>query len=103
MTLVAEQASADGEKAIIAMGQLIKLHGNNDAEFAILVSDQYQRTGLGTEILTRLIDIGRDEQLDRVVAEILPQNEGMKRVCRKLGFELEHNRAHGVVAAAIEL
>lgn len=125
MTLVAEKASSESSKEendkeengkegngkegngngreIIAMGQLVKLHGSDDAEFAILVSDQYQRTGLGTELLTRLLDIGRDEGIERIVAEILPQNEGMKRVCRKLGFDMKHNREDHLIEAVIEL
>ncbi len=69
------------------MGQLTKLQGTNDGEFAVLVSDEYQRTGLGTELLRRLLLIGRDEKLERVVAEMLPENEGMRRVCAKLGFD----------------
>lgn len=110
MTLVAEKSTGDSSeddngrnREIIAMGQLVKLHGSNDAEFAILVSDQYQRTGLGTELLTRLLDIGRDENIERIVAEILPQNEGMKRVCRKLGFDMKHNREDHLMEAMIEL
>ena len=35
----------------------------NDAEFAVLVSDEWQRQGLGTELLRRLIEIGRVEKL----------------------------------------
>lgn len=110
MTLVAEKSTGDSSeddngrnREIIAMGQLVKLHGSNDAEFAILVSDQYQRTGLGTELLTRLLDIGRDENIERIVAEILPQNEGMKRVCRKLGFDMKHNREDHLMEAMIDL
>jgi acetyltransferase len=87
MALVAERKDDRGRTQIVGMGQLTKLQGTNDGEFAILIGDQYQRTGLGTELLTRLIQIGRDEKLDRIVAEILPENEGMRRVCQKLGFE----------------
>ena len=32
-----------------------KVHGENEAEFAILVADQFLREGLGTELLRRLI------------------------------------------------
>ena len=51
ITLVAERQNEQGEPEIVALGQLSKLHGTNDAEFALLVSDKYQRTGLGTEML----------------------------------------------------
>ena len=72
---------------IIAHGQLTRLHGRRDAEFAVQVRDQYQGSGLGTHILTQLLEIARDEKLEKVVAEIMPENAGMRRVCTKLGFE----------------
>ncbi|HXF61595.1 MAG TPA: bifunctional acetate--CoA ligase family protein/GNAT family N-acetyltransferase, partial [Caldilineaceae bacterium] len=74
---------------VIAHGQLTKLHGSNDAEFAIQVRDEYQGTGLGTELLSRLLEIARNEGIERVVAEIMPENTGMRRVCDKLGFTFE--------------
>ena len=72
---------------VIAHGQLTKLHGRRDAEFAVQVRDVYQGSGLGTHILTQLLDIARDEKLEKVVAEIMPDNAGMRRVCTKLGFD----------------
>lgn len=102
-TLVAERQGANGERAIVAMGQLARLHGTNDAEFAILVSDLYQNIGLGTELLTRLLAIGREDKLERVVAEILPENAGMKRVSAKLGFQLKLDRETGVIHAELSL
>lgn len=102
-TLVAERTDPQGEQAIVALGQLARLHGTNDAEFAILVSDLYQNIGLGTELLTRLLQIGREEKLERIVAEILPENEGMKRVSAKLGFHLQLDRETRVVHAELAL
>jgi acetyltransferase len=103
MTLVAEHTDQNDDRRLLAIGQLTKLHGSNDAEFAILVSDEHQRIGLGTELLRRLIDIGRDDGLDRIVAEILPENEGMKRICARLGFAMKHDRETGVVHAELAL
>jgi len=103
MVLVAERQNEAGEREILALGQLTKINGTNDAEFAILVNDQYQRTGLGTELLRRLLEFARSEGIERVVAEILPENEGMKRVSRNLGFHLEREPESGVVRAEIQL
>jgi acetyltransferase len=90
MSLVAVRPDPKTERPqIIAHGQLTKLHGTPDAEFAIQVRDEYQGTGLGTELLTRLLQIARDEGIERVMAEILPENAGMRRVCAKLGFEFQ--------------
>jgi acetyltransferase len=101
--LVVERQSSNGERGIVALGQLARLHGTNDAEFAILVTDLYQNLGLGTELLTRLLEIGREEKVERVMAEILPENEGMKRVSQKLGFTLKLDRETRVVHAEIAL
>ena len=103
MNLVAECCKADGTCEIIALGQLTKLHGSRDAEFAILISDNYQRQGLGTELLTRLVEFGRQENLEHIVAEILPENEGMKRVSTRLGFTMHMNRTEGVIEAMLKL
>jgi len=103
MNLVAELCRPDGDCEIIALGQLTKLHGSRDAEFAILISDEYQRQGLGTELLARLVDFGRQENLEHIVAEILPENEGMKRVSSRLGFTMHMNRTEGVIEASLTL
>ncbi len=103
MNLVVEAKERDGSPKIIGMGQLSKVHGTNDGEFSILVTDQYQRQGLGQELLKRLVEVGRDEELSRIVAEILPQNEGMRRVAAKLGFKLEMLLELRVIYAQLEL
>jgi acetyltransferase len=86
MALVAERAT-DG--AIVAVARLKRLPGSGDSEFALLVSDAVQGQGLGRAMLSRLFDVGRDWGLSRIVAEILPGNVPMRRVCTLLGFEFE--------------
>jgi acetyltransferase len=87
MVVVAEHADPDtGKRSIVGVGNLIKVPGTNDGEFAAVVSDALHGQGLGTELLRHLIEIGRDEHLDRVVADVLPENRDMQRVFQKLGF-----------------
>jgi acetyltransferase len=88
MALVAE---TDDEE-IIGVGRLTKQPGRNEAEFAMLVIDDYQGEGIGTELLRRLVDVGEDEGLDRITADILRQNRAMQRVCEKLGFKIIHSQ-----------
>ena len=92
-----------GERDVIGVGRLIKQHGETDAEFALLVADRFQKTGLGTELLKRLLQVARDEKLGRVTADILPENKGMQRVCEKLGFHLEQSAAERLVKAVIKI
>jgi acetyltransferase len=54
----------------------------------MLISDRMQCQGLRTQLLQRLVDIGREWGLSRIVADILARNTPMQRVCLKLGFEI---------------
>jgi acetyltransferase len=104
MALVAVQPHPKSEEPrIIAHGQLTKLHGTNDAEFAIQVRDEFQGTGLGTELLQRLLEIARNEKIQRVVAEIMPENKGMRRICEKLGFNFHRAPDSQNIFAEIDL
>jgi len=102
MALVADYKNPEtGEHEILAVGRLSKLHGVNEAEFSMMVSDRYHCQGLGTELLRRLIDVARNEHLDLVSAEILPDNTAMQRVCEKVGFSLQ--RSPQIVVATMKL
>jgi acetyltransferase len=104
LALVAERKDpATGEREILAVGRLTKTPGSDEAQFAVLVSDAFQGRGLGTELLRRLLEAGRAEGLRRITAEILLENFSMQKICKKLGFQLEHDTKEGVVRAAIEL
>jgi len=103
MVLVAEHDDTrTGESEIAAVGRLTKAHGFNDAEFGIIVSDKFQGQGLGSEILNRLIDIGKKEGITRIVGHILSDNDAMLNLAKNLGFELERE-ADGVVRAEINV
>jgi acetyltransferase len=91
MTLVAERTNGEGEEEIIGAGRLTQQPGRNEAEFGMLVIDDFQEEGIGTELLRRLVQVGEDEGLDRITADILDQNRAMQRVCEKLDFDLVYS------------
>jgi acetyltransferase len=92
IALVAEYKDPkNGSRAILGVGRLSKARSRNDAEFALLISDSCQRQGLGSELLRRLVQIGRDEKLDRITAIILRDNQPMLHVSRKAGFKVQHD------------
>jgi acetyltransferase len=77
-----------GTHEILGVGRMSKSHDRQDAEFALLISDRYQSQGLGTELLQRLIQIAKDERLERLTADILADNGAMQKVCEKLGLKI---------------
>ena len=98
-----EQPNEGRERDIVAVGRLSKLLGTNQGEFALLVADQCQGQGLGTELLTMIVQIARDEKLIRVGADILPENVEMQSVARKAGFSLDKRYEEQRVVAELGL
>lgn len=104
IALVAEyEDPKTATRQILGLARLSKETGTDSAQFSMLISDNYQRRGLGTELLRRLVEVGREEGLKRITAEILPENLGMQAVCEKLKFSLKHSLGEGLVRAEIIL
>jgi acetyltransferase len=104
MALVAEKEDPQsGTHQILGVGRLTRAHGANEAEMAVLVSDDFQGQGLGTELLRRLIEIGRQEKIERITADILAENRTMQRICERLGFKLQYDPDDGTVKVEIRL
>jgi acetyltransferase len=102
--LVAERLDPETNKLCIAgIARLIRLHNSNTAEFSLIVADDYQGIGLGTEMVRRIIEVGRAEGVDRIVAEILGANGGMVRICQELGFDIEADDDGETVQAELRL
>jgi acetyltransferase len=89
IVLVAEMADPpNGERQVIAVGRMSKLHGRNVAEFALIVSDSFHRKGLGTELVTRLIEIAKKEKLESISANVLAENREVHRLAASMGFSV---------------
>jgi acetyltransferase len=103
MALVADLKNRDGSHQILGVGRLIKEHGTDEAEFAVLISDPWQGKGLGSELLKLLVQIGRKESLQRIVGHISAENTTMKRVSEEVGFRLRFDQANKECFAEIVL
>lgn len=104
IALVAELKDAKtGQREILGVGRLSKARGHNEAEFAMIISDRWQRQGLGTELLKRLVQIGRDEKLERISAHILAENHAMQIVSKRVGFKLHRPSGDNDFTAEIKL
>lgn len=105
IALVAERRNPEsGEREIMGVGRLSRNRAMpTEAEFSLLVNDRYQRRGIGTILLGKLLEVGREEGLSRITAEMLYENRGMQTVSRKLGFELRRDPDEGVFKAELNL
>ena len=101
--LVVDWLDPNGHHQILGVGRLFREPDWNKAEFALLISDQWQGKGLGTVLLRLLVRLGRQSHLRRIIGHVLPDNTAMKRVSERVGFKLRFNRDAGEWLAEINL
>jgi acetyltransferase len=105
MALVAEYTDPEtGEREIMGVARLSRRGAvPQEAELSVLVSDRFQRRGIGTLLLSRLLEVARAEGLSRITAEILFDNRPMQRILKELGFHLRRDTEEMDVKAELDL
>ncbi len=104
MALVAETPKTDNHLAeIVGIGRLVKSPLKSEAEVAALISDAYQRKGIGRELVSRLVRFGREEKLEKLVASVLSENPAMRRLLEGQGFVFEMGQDPDILEGEIVL
>lgn len=106
LVLVADYAEPGTEKHhILGVGRLLKLPIEGEAEVTILVSDDHQSKGLGTQLVMVLLQAAREQKLRRINAEILRDNLAIQRMLKKLGLRVHFRLGSepGSVQAFVDL
>jgi acetyltransferase len=67
------------------------------------VSDNFQRKGIGTEMVRLLLAFAREEKLHSLTATVLYENQGMQKVFEKLGFTMKETEDHDALEAQLIL
>jgi acetyltransferase len=89
LALVAERTEpGTGQREILAVARLSRMHGTDAAELTLIIKDEFQHKGIGTEMLRRAIDVARQEKVDKLIANMLHENQEMQSLCRKQGFQI---------------
>ena len=104
IALVAEPGDAgDGEAPILGIGRLTKLRWTPEGRIAMMITDLFQRQGLGSEILRRLLDVARAEGLERILMEVAPDNRPVLRMLEKAGFVIGEKPGRKLLHAEMDL
>ncbi|MAU11978.1 MAG: acetyl CoA synthetase subunit alpha [Anaerolineaceae bacterium] len=103
MVLVAETHNPKSdENEIYGVARLSRSYDKNSARFGIIISDRYQGIGMGKELLMRLIEIGRAENVAVISGSVLKENKNMLNLAEQLGFEVVSEDDH-VIEVALDL
>jgi len=87
----------EGEREIVlGVGQYGIDERTHTAEVALVVRDDVQNQGIGTEILEYLTYLAKREGLLGFTAEVLIENQAMMHLFEQAGFTIERRREAGV-------
>lgn len=85
-----------GKETVIGMGQYTPDEKTLQVEAAIVVKDEFQRQGVGKEIVQYLVLLGKRRGLTGVTASVLMENKPMLRLLENSGFDIEKESVQGV-------
>ncbi|WP_424214932.1 GNAT family N-acetyltransferase [Streptomyces sp. BI20] len=97
---LAVTAGPDRER-IVALGHL--LWDGDETEVALLVEDEWQRRGVGSELLGRLIGLAEEAGCASVYAVTRSSNTGMVAAMRGLGLPLDYQVEEGTLVITARL
>jgi len=87
MAFVATEPHAGGDR-FVGVARYFGDAAFKSCEFAVTAGDAWQAKGLGTELMTRLIDHARRVGFSSMFGLILRSNDGMLALARRLGFTI---------------
>jgi len=80
----------EGEcEKIVAAGRYLLNRSTNQAEFALLVKDEYQNRGIGTFLLTQMMRIAKSKGVNAFIAYVHPKNVPMINFIHRTGKLIE--------------
>jgi acyl-CoA hydrolase/GNAT superfamily N-acetyltransferase len=79
----------DQKEIITGLAQFTTNEGSHTAEVAIVIKDEYQNQGIGTELLIHLTYIAKKQGLLGFSADVLKDNRAMLHLFEKVGFDIE--------------
>jgi RimJ/RimL family protein N-acetyltransferase len=104
VALVAEYPG-DPARRLIAVARFVRLADDpTAAEVAIVVADDWQRRGVGTQLTELLAERARQSGIRRFTATMSSDNVAAHRLMSRLTSHLErHYAGHGVSEMVLEL
>ncbi|MGQ4914266.1 MAG: GNAT family N-acetyltransferase [Candidatus Asgardarchaeia archaeon] len=91
MAVFVAEHTENNQQVVVALGLIYKgqFQHSHVAELSIVVRDDFQSVGLGTQMTQFMIDYARARGLKKLILRVYADNERAYHMYRKLGFEIE--------------
>lgn len=87
MALIAV-TETDGHEIELGVARYVINPDKRSCEFALVVSDSWQRQGIGHRLMHHLMEIARDRGLEKIEGEVLSNNHKMLGLMKSLNFHV---------------
>ncbi|MFH1836056.1 MAG: acetate--CoA ligase alpha subunit [Methanobacteriota archaeon] len=94
---------AENDGRIMGVSRLMLDPGEKTAEFAVVVTDSWQNKGLGSKLVSKMIEIALMKDLTKVYATVIKENTVMTHLAKKLGFKVEDSEDEDIYNLALYL
>jgi ribosomal protein S18 acetylase RimI-like enzyme len=101
--LVATTRKHDGKERIVGVARYDRAVDTDVAETAVAVIDEFQRRGLGSALLAILARVARDHGIKTFTLIVLPENQQMLGLLRKMGWIHQAKLTGGVYEITFDL
>jgi len=101
--IVATTHRPTGKERILGVARYDRAAGTDVAETAVAVVDEFQRRGLGGALLTILARVAREHGIKTFSLIVLPENQQMLGMLRKMGWIHHAKLAGGVYDISFDL
>ena len=98
VALVVELRADGAESELLGVGRYHADPATNFADVALVVRDDWQRTGVGSALLAQLIEIAKRNGISGFTADVLATNTAMMHVFHASGLKVESQRDSNVYA-----
>jgi acetyltransferase len=91
MALILAAPGIPGKAEIFGVIRISADPDNERAEYAIIVRHELAGRGLGTMMMTRMLDYARRKGIKEIYGDVLSENHTMLRICKEFGFSRRTN------------
>lgn len=103
MAFIAEHLRDDGGKEMLGVVRVWNDPDNIRTEFSVIIRDDLQGLGIGSLLMTKMIDYCRSIGTLEMIGKIMVDNQPMRALMKHLGFKQRYNMEEQVVDAVLRL
>lgn len=94
---VVATVTIDGRERQAGVARYVMEGADGEAEFAIVIGDEWQGQGVGAQLMSALIELAKQSGVRRLFGNTLSENNAMRSLGRRFGFRQSREPGEAIV------